>query len=193
MVLKKILLLFITLLLFSFNASDTTKTCTILITTESSLTIKGSSNINSFSCHYSIDKIKNPIPVNYHHNNGSITFSKTLLTLDNVYFDCGGKAINNDFNKILKSKEHPQILLSLQEINPINTTTIEATLAIAIAGTTKTHKIPVNFQQNENILVSGNLSISLSDYNLKAPKKLLGLITVDNTIDISFKLLIKED
>ncbi len=193
MILKKMLLLFTTLLLLAFNTSDTAKNSTILITTESSLIIKGSSNINSFSCLYSIDKIKNPIPINYHHNNGIITFSKTLLTLNNIHFDCGGKGINNDFNKILKSDEYPHISLNLKEISPLNTTTVEATIAIDIAGITKTHKIPVKFQQNKNIAVVGNLTISMSDYNLNAPKKIFGLITVDDTIDISFELFLKED
>ncbi len=140
-----------------------------------------------------IDKIKNPIPINYHHNNGIITFSKTLLTLNNIHFDCGGKGINNDFNKILKSDEYPHISLNLKEISPLNTTTVEATIAIDIAGITKTHKIPVKFQQNKNIAVVGNLTISMSDYNLNAPKKIFGLITVDDTIDISFELFLKED
>ncbi|MDO6768053.1 MULTISPECIES: YceI family protein [Cellulophaga] len=178
--------------MFAFTNSDTAlKRTQIHISKNSSLLIKGTSNVNSFKCYYNIKKIGNPIPIQYKFKDENLKFENTLLTLNNSCFDCGGRAINNDFNKILDSNNHPQLFLTLQEINPIkNTTSVEANLAITIAGVTNNYRIPVGIENGINMQVTGDLSLSLNDFNLKSPKKIFGLIKVDDTINIFFKLFI---
>ena len=180
---------------FAFTNSDSAiQNTSVLITPESSLIIKGTSNVNTFSCLYNIQKIKNPIPIIYHMEDGKMKFKKTVLVLNNTCFDCGGKGINTDFKKILKSETHPQIFLFLKEITPLeNSTAVEANIIIEIAGVPNCYKIPVEITQDNDMLITGDLKVSLGDYQLKAPKKLFGLITVNDIIEISFKLKVKEN
>ncbi|GGW71671.1 hypothetical protein GCM10008085_24790 [Winogradskyella epiphytica] len=64
---------------------------------------------------------------------------------------------------------------------------------INIAGHSQSYKIPLSIKRNNNLQVSGQLDIQLSDYNLTAPKKLFGMITIVDTIEIIFNLSIKEN
>jgi hypothetical protein len=175
------------------NRDSDFKNTSVVITTESSLMVKGTTNVNTFSCIYDIDKFKNPIQVFYHLESDKMIFNKTALVLDSNAFDCGGKAINNDFKKILKADKYPQITLFLKEISLFeNSKDLHASVNIQIAGITKPYKIPVKFKKNNHMLISGDLAISLTDYNLEAPKKLFGLISVDDKIEIKFQLVVQE-
>ncbi len=194
MLLNKIaIVLAILTTVFTMNDLATVKSTAVVITEKSSLTVKGTSNVNSFSCVFDINDIINPMPIVYHNGGDKITFQKTTLVLDNTSFDCGGRGINKDFQKTLKTEEHPQILLSLKEIKPTeNPTTVEATVAIEIAGLSHNYVIPVEIGAREKLQVAGRLNVQISDYKLKAPKKLFGMITVDDDLEIVFRLEIKE-
>lgn len=171
----------------------TLKHSSITIAEGSSLVLKGNSNVHKFSCSYNISKIKNPIPITYSANGQHLSFQNTTLVLDNISFDCGGSGINKDFQKTLKTEDHPQISLSLKKIEPTeNTSIVHATIEIKIANKTHNYTIPLEVKKNKNLYVSGQLDIQLSDYHLKAPKKLFGIITVDDIIEINFQLEIQD-
>ena len=176
------------------NRDSTIKSTSVFINTESSLLVRGTTNVSTFSCIFNINKFKNPISVVYQIENDKIKFNKTALILDTACFDCGGKAINSDFRKILKSDSHPQLFLLLKEISQLeNNSDVQASIDIEIAGITKGYKIPVKVKNNKGILITGDLGISLADYKLEAPKKLFGLISVDDKIEIFFQLLVHEN
>ena len=46
------------------------------------------------------------------------------------------------------------------------------------------------FNQKTNN-VKGTLRLNIKDFNLKSPKKLFGLIEVDNNVDINFNLFLQ--
>ena len=48
------------------------------------------------------------------------------------------------------------------------------------------------FQNEQDWHISGKLKLNINKFNLKAPKKMLGLIVVSDEIEIIFKLVIKE-
>lgn len=113
--------------------------------------------------------------------------------MDNTSFDCGEKAINKDLQETLNTEEHPQITLTLREVETTETPSkINATIAIKIAGVSRDYKIPLQIKKNGNLYVSGQLKIKLSDYNLETPKKLFGLITVNDNIEIVFHLELQQ-
>ncbi|WP_341215503.1 hypothetical protein [uncultured Wocania sp.] len=191
---KRILFFISIIIMLAFTNGDATlKSTSVVITPESSLLVRGTTNINTFTCEFNINKFKNPIKVIYHIEDDKMIFDKTALILDSDCFDCGGKAINNDFKKILKTNKYPQILLYLNEISLFDDESdVKASIDIEIAGIKETYKIPVKIKKNNEILITGGLAISLTDYNLVAPKKLLGLISVNDKIQIYFQLLVKE-
>jgi hypothetical protein len=192
---NKALLLVLVSLLLAFTTRDSAVNSTsVIISSQSSLFVKGTSNINAFSCSYNTNKLKNPIQVVYQIEDGKMKFNKAALILDNVCFDCGGKGINNDFQEILKSQKYPQMFLFLKEISFIdNEFNVRAKIRIEIAGVTNDYEIPVKIKKDLGLLLTGDLSISLVDYNLVAPKKLFGLIQVHDKIEIFFQLAVKKD
>tara|TARA_R110002049_G_scaffold71370_1_gene183855 strand:- start:9313 stop:9903 length:591 start_codon:yes stop_codon:yes gene_type:complete len=192
---KKMMFLIFILVSFAFAKRDTVVMETlVMVTPESTLSVKGTTNINTFACRYNVNQLKNPIPVFFEKKEDKIIFKKTALILENACFDCGGKGINNDFQKLLKSEEHPKIYLFLKELETKigSSSKVLAHVDIQIAGITNTYEIPVALVEENNMLISGNASISLKDFKMKPPKKVFGLIEVEDTIEIDFKLVVKE-
>ncbi|RPD99984.1 YceI family protein [Aureibaculum marinum] len=196
MILSRFILLSLYVLTFSFTNTDSVigKT-SVVITPDSSFSLKGSSNVNSFSCTFNVEKINNPIDVTYHVYGDKISFSNTKLVLDNSYFDCGHNKINDDLNELLKSEKYPKIFIYLKEFSSDkNESKVNTIIDIEIAGIRKTYNIPIQVDNsNNNMQISGNLNVNLSDYKLQAPKKLFGLIRVEDTIEINFNLSVRED
>ena len=191
---KKLGFLVCVFLIVAFtNKGATFKNTMVVIAPESLVVVNGTTNVNTFKCMYDAGKFKNPIPVFYHLEDGKMIFNKTVLVLDSNGFDCGGNAINNDFKKILKADSYPKITLFLKQIDDVtNETNINASVDLEIAGVKKPFKIPVHISNNNGFSVKGKINISLKDFNLEAPKKFLGLIVVNDKIDIDFKLVVKE-
>jgi len=183
------------LLIYGFTYVNYTKKTAVSLEPESKLVINGTTNINEFSCYFNISKLRNRIPVNYEVINNKMIFNETYLILKNDCFDCGNKNINKDFKELLKTNKYPQIYIHLNEIRNfnLNNLTSEVLVDMDIAGISKSYTLPVKIDHNENnLFVKGKLIIDINDFNLEPPKKLLGLIKVQNTIEVDFKLLLQE-
>lgn len=189
---KKLILFLSIFIAFAFTYRDSSfQNTLVVLSSESTLNVKGTTNVSNFSCTFNVDKFKSPIQVYYKIEANKMVFDKTILVLDSNCFDCGGKAINNDFKKILKAETYPHIKLYLKEISlKENSKEVNALVNIEIAGITKSYKIPVKIKNN--LLINGSLDISLADYKLESPKKLFGLIAVNDKISINFQLDVKE-
>ncbi|WP_455169856.1 YceI family protein [Aegicerativicinus sediminis] len=160
-----------------------------LIMPGSKLTIVGSTNINDFECKFDIAELTEPVVIDYNENNQVLKFSKAALKLRNKSFDCGSRPINKDFLSLLKTENYPEITLKLKEIFWKNDPTkVNAVAEIEIAGIRKTYNVNVKASNENNLVVSGLLKLNIEDFNLKAPKKVLGLIVVEKIIDIKFIL-----
>lgn len=192
----KVLYIVTLFLLMAFDLkSPLANRTTINIAAESSLKISGTTNINTFTCDFNTKKMTGPISVHYVQTGSKYIFHKADLILDNQGFDCGNRGINKDFHSLLESKEYPHILLRLKEIetNATDPSHLNAKVDIEIAGRTNSYKIPIKFELRENMCILGELKLNLDDFELKAPKKVLGLITVHEIITINFDLAIRED
>ncbi|WP_242085231.1 YceI family protein [Aestuariivivens sediminis] len=193
---KKILFIGLMLSLLAFATSDAVfERTSVIVTSESSLEVSGKTNINRFTCDFDVNKLKNPIEVIYYLKHNKMVFNKTVLVLENECFDCGGKALNNDLQKILKTNQYPQITLFLNEISELeaHSDNILANIDITIAGINKNYKVPLTFKKDKGMLITGDLTLSMQDYNLEAPKKLFGLVTVQDEITIDFQLAVREN
>ncbi|WP_417236657.1 hypothetical protein [Bizionia paragorgiae] len=181
-----LILIVSTVLTFKGSVSES---ASVVITEKSTLLINGKSNVNSFSCVYDIEKIKNPIRVHYAVEDNTINFEQTTLFLETTCFDCGGNGINRDFRKTLNTDDYPEIALSLKavELKPQGAS-LNAYIDIKIAGISRLYTIPIKLKKKGNIMISGDLKLKLSDFNLKAPNKLFGIISVEDTIEIVFNL-----
>lgn len=191
---KKILLIFSIITIFGFTYSSYDKETSIVITPESKLLIKGKTNINKFNCSYNILNFKKPIPVFFELRDGKMIFKKTKLSLENSCFDCGSKAMNKDFYNLLNSETYPNVVLTLNEVESdiSNDNIIQANVDIDIAGVVNSNVLPMYIEMDDIMQISGVLDINICDFNLEPPKKALGLVVVDEIIQISFQLKLQE-
>ncbi len=192
---KKLIYIAPILMLVSFTSIHVLKNSkSVLIAPESKLYITGSSNVNKFKCEFNIKTLNAPISVIYSEQQDVIHFENTTLTLENSCFDCGGNAINKDFYRLLKSEEYPHIFLRLKQIKKTHQDKngIEATVEIEIAGISKSYLMEAQFVNNHDLIISGQLKLDISDFDLKPPKKIFGLIIISEDIEISFKLVVED-
>ncbi|WP_165764799.1 YceI family protein [Winogradskyella aurantia] len=165
----------------------------VSVSPASSLIIKGESNVNKFQCSYDVLQFSDSIEVSFISDKAYLNFTNTQLHLKNSFFDCGHKAINRDFNKLLKTDEFPSIKIELISAhNQPNNLSIMTKLNIVISGISKRYDIPVEVDKTtDGVMICGNLPIDINDFNLSPPKKLLGMIKVSNKIEIDFNLAVK--
>lgn len=190
----KRILFFVSILATLAFTNELVKSTSVIIAPSSKIVIKGRTNVNTFKCQYNVLKLSKPINVYFRKQSDEIVFEKTTLALENANFDCGGKAINNDFQELLKSETYPKIFIKLKEISkyPNDENRIQTLLDIEIAGVSRSYSIPVEFENEDTLIIKGLLTLNLRDFNLEPPKKALGLIVVKDTIDINFQLRVEE-
>ena len=164
---------------------------TLSFTPKSTLIIKGKSNVNKFACDYNTYVLSDSLKVNFKKHANSIVFENTQLLLKKAEFDCGGKGINRDFHKLLQTNEFPNIKMNLKKVDLSNNdhNIVNAVISFTICDITNNFTVPISFtQQHNKMIFKGNISISINDFQLVTPTKVLGLIKVDDTIVVDINL-----
>lgn len=185
-------LLFILIFTLSGVTQTGLKTKKIDILPDSHLSIKGTTNINDFECEFNTLRFKNEtFKVHYTENGNILHFRNSVLPLENVNFDCGNRKINKDFHELLKSEDHPEILLKLKKIDMSREGNSIVTIGFTIAGVDKDYKFPVEITRDQQLCFDGKLMLNIKDFNLEAPSKIFGLIVLDEQIEINFNLNVK--
>lgn len=180
-------ILIVVFILFSFGLNPV-KT-RVKITSKSEVTIKGRSNVNSFQCKYNSDCIEDEISVTVTRSNAKIFFDGAKISIQSKGFDCRHKMINKDLKKILKADDYSHIEIDVEEL-VTNKNAITAKICVEIAGIKKQYAVPVTFDPKKQN-VKGILKINIKDFYLKSPKKLLGIVTLDDNVAIDFNLFLQ--
>lgn len=168
----------------------------VRLSDESKLSIKGKSNVNEFSCQAEHDLQQDSLNYFYQVSGDTVTVNGVLLALEIDQFDCGKRAINRDFRSTLKFKEYPFIEIILNELvlaDPSDIIPEEALVTIRIAGVERKYTVPLqSFSSSEDhFVVGGNKILHMTDFGLTPPSPMLGLIKVDDELDIEFDLVIR--
>lgn len=168
-----------------------------IIDAESRLSIQGSSNVNNFIC--KIDYCTGTDTLQYEENNSTreMRFTRSRMTIPIRSFDCGSKPISKDFWKTLKAETYPELdiyFISLQNLYFKNNSNIKGIVDITLAGVTARYTIryQVSIKDDGTVLLKGTHAVNFSDFRLKAPKKLKGLIKVKEVLNVEFNLVLKE-
>lgn len=177
-------LTFVIVLIFSlgFTPVETTK---VMITEQSQIIIKGKSNINTFQCQYDSALLKEEYCITFLKAKNSTICDGAVIAIKSDGFDCKHRMITKDLKSILRTDEFPNITIELIELT--HSTPLTAKVNVAIAGQRKAYEIPVQYHAKDNN-VKGVLNLDIQDFSLKAPKKLLGAIVVNNQVEIDFDL-----
>lgn len=191
---KKLAIFFLVLVMLSFYGGEFATETAIIVTPESSLVIKVKTNVNKFDCKFNVQNLNNPIPVFFKLENSKLVFEETSLVLKTTCFDCGSKGINKDFYSLLNSNIYPDVVLKLKEvkIDTYHKNWVNAKIEIKIAGKVNSYKVPLKLEGDEQMMIKGKLKLNILDFNLEPPKKALGLIVVDEIIEIDLNLHVKE-
>ncbi|MDO5509686.1 MAG: hypothetical protein Q4F57_03210 [Weeksellaceae bacterium] len=101
-----------------------------------------------------------------------------------AHFDCGNRNINRDFNELIQSSTHPNVVIDVLYIYEDM-----AHMIITIAGKSRTYSAKITHSgQGANIRGRGHIDLKLSDFNLSAPRKMLGLVVIRDDLRIQVDL-----
>lgn len=164
-----------------------------IIHNESELKINGTSNVVDFECNYSQQISTDTL-------NHSISYGDSLfitgdaLVLESSNFDCGRRSINRDMQKTLKVNEYPYLSISLSSIEIADELPFDSQISVTIAGINRIERVEISefSSTDSSISFKGSGQVLLTNYELKPPSALFGLVKVDDQISISFDLTIEQ-
>ena len=127
-------------------------------------------------------------------------FIKGFVGLEASSFDCGMAVMTKDFGKAIKALEYPVIGIDFKSFERVpnysrSLEKFKGTLAISMGGISRTFDMDCTVEVNSNGIINlkGGRTFQFSDFNLSAPKKMMGIIKVDNNLDVQFHLVLKLD
>lgn len=169
------------------------------ITNASQLFLKGKTNINRFSCQSTESYPRMKVAYQVDEKLRKITFTPTFLPLTVDRMDCGQKEINRDMQEALQAETFPHIFIQLTSLSFTDDFSklkegewqnITAQTHIKIAGVSKPATICLKarkFGQN-GLQINGKQNLLMSSFGIEPPTTMLGLIRVQDEIEIHFDL-----
>jgi hypothetical protein len=166
-----------------------------VIEKSSNLCIEGKSNVSSFQC--DVIRYLQVDTIFFYKDDRQLVTTKGGITIDVNTFDCHQRYITADLRKTLKAKECPLLRIDLLSIGnlPVAAGDYKTTgwVAIQLAGITR--KIEVNYTvqagNNGVMHLYGSQRVTFADFSLTPPKKLAGLIKVEEEINVKFRLILR--
>lgn len=163
-----------------------------LISESSSLSVNGTTNINTFTC--DIPAYDQTDTLTLTRGNKEIVLSGDIR-LKIQSFDCHNAIMTHDLRKTLKEKEFPRMhirFLSLSDFPELTArpAMITGMVDIELAGAVK--RFQVNYQVStdaqKNIHLLGSRDVNFSDFSLIPPRKLGGMIKTNDKLSVAFHL-----
>jgi len=165
----------------------------------SCISISGTSNVLSFKFTQSGEKLlkKNFIIVATQ-NQHKITLSQNIQAIPVNNFTSNNKLALRDFLKLVKSNIYPsfQVQLNYVETTPkeasLDNLKANASVNITITGVTKHYMIPISSEKKGDLYAfNGIKKLNIHDFGLSPPTEMMGLIRVNEWIDIDFNIICK--
>lgn len=164
----------------------------------SELYIKGTSNVTAFTCHCQQSFDPQSYSLTFRQKENKAVFQNTQLKLETQKLDCGNRGMNRDMHQTLKAQTYPHITIRLREVH-LRTAgasalgTLTTLLELTVAGKSKNLRIPIAAQELTDGVYrfTGALSINMSDFGITPPTALMGLVKVDDQINIHLDLFVQ--
>jgi hypothetical protein len=193
----RVYLIVIALLLVKpvFNLPDAKVTWVVM--QGSSLTVNGSTNVNTFQCDIANYNLPDTVTCFKLQQRGAVLPMTGKLNLSIDAFDCHNKMMTSDLRKTLKAKDFPILSVKFITINSFpdfkNPTKITGIVDIGLAGISKKFEINYYFTADDknHVHLKGDQKIHFSDFNLNPPSKLGGIIKAKDELLVEFKLNLK--
>jgi hypothetical protein len=178
-----------------FNLPDAKVTWVIM--QGSSLTVNGSTNVNTFQCDIANYNLPDTVTCFKLQQRGAVLPMTGKLNLSIDAFDCHNKMMTSDLRKTLKAKDFPILSVRFITINSFpdfkNPIKITGIVDIGLAGVSKKFEINYYFtaDDKQQVHLKGDQKIYFSDFNLNPPSKLGGMIKAKDELLVVFKLNLK--
>lgn len=190
---------FLLLFLFVSQLLSAQSIISVDLQKNSSLTISGSTNLLSFKLFQNGEKLsRRNLSISTTRSQNKVILSQNQLSLSVKNFSSDNRIALNDFLKLIKSDTYPtlQVQLNYLDIQPNNgknqLTVGNAIVNITITGITKQYTIPISANHDgELYTVEGEKKMSIRDFGLIPPVKMMGLVKVSEWITINFHMLCK--
>lgn len=157
------------------------------------MTITGETNINRVNFYLNNPQKKN----SFSHVSGEVNAHSLTFNIPVNSLECHNKLMLNDFRKMLKADEYPVVTIGIDtpEFEEILTQNESSSIPmeVTLSGITQKLYSSYSIQTTSPDLqtLTGNVTIRLSDFSMKPPQKMMGLVKLSDEIIINFKILIK--
>lgn len=138
--------------------------------------INGTTNVNSFKC------------TNASFRNDNFSGSQLPdISLKVNDFDCQNRMMTKDFQKTLESEKYPNLSIKFVKITK-SQNGYSAQIQVMMMDKSRTYQIAFSEQKEK---WTGKKQVRFSDFDIKPPKKMGGMIVVRDELDLIFSLTAK--
>ncbi|MFZ5971654.1 MAG: hypothetical protein ACOYXA_08670 [Bacteroidota bacterium] len=171
----------------------------LIVLPTSKLTIDGRTNVNQFQCATTYYTRRDTL-VLIEGKARRPFFEKGYVGLEAASFDCGMQVLTADFGKTIKAEEHPAIFIEFISFERApdyqqKEDKFKGKMKISLGGVTKTFQMDcsIKAQAGGQIHLRGGRDFTFSDFELKPPQKMMGLIKVEDAFKVNFHLILLLD
>ncbi|HEX5172319.1 MAG TPA: hypothetical protein VFW11_24255 [Cyclobacteriaceae bacterium] len=191
-------LIFLFLTFFFLNSEPAVNKGKWVIDAASKILIHGNTNVNKFVCQ--TNSFERMDTLEYTPDEKSpcnIVFSQTRISIPVKAFSCGNDMITKDFLETLKADRHPVLTINFLSIKDFtaaqNGGAVLGEVAIVLAGVSKKFNIRYTLRRDskDTFLLTGKQPVCFTDFQLKAPRKMMGLIQVQEDLEVEFFMRLK--
>jgi hypothetical protein len=171
----------------------------LIVLPDSQLSIDGKTNVNSFKCAISEYKGRDTLVLHEGGMNVRPVFVKGSVSLEASSFDCGLALMTSDFRKTIESKSHPYIVIDFISFERTprygKEESFKGIVKISLGGVTRLFEMDCRIEANSSgkIHLTGEKNFTFSDFNLQPPKRMMGLVKVEQSLNVGFHLVLKLD
>lgn len=169
----------------------------------SKVSIDGITNVKDFTCaSEKIISVKQKMSFS-EDSASTIHFKDAIFNFDIRSLDCGNNGMNRDMMHSLKADLYPVITITLKNAKLVHPssfifsawTNLEINVSIKLAGVERNAIIKVQGKQTgiNQYLFFGEYPLLMSDFGIKPPTALFGMIKVRNDVEVKFDLNIITD
>ncbi|MEQ8424309.1 MAG: hypothetical protein RIA63_06335 [Cyclobacteriaceae bacterium] len=185
---------------FNANPKNGTLVHRLIVQPTSKLIIDGNTNVNSFRCSITQYCGRDTLVLQEGGRSRRPVFKKGYVGLEAARFDCGMQLMTNDFWEAIKYKEYPVVaieFISFERIPQLNSgrDVFNGRMQISLAGTTRPFDMSCTIEVEESGLIhlKGGRNFTFSDFGLVPPTRMMGLVKVEDSIEVKFHLVLLLD
>ena len=171
-----------------------------LIEDGSKLYLKGTSNVNAFTCDCEDQYARKVLEID--RTGGYARFKNADLGLKSKNFDCHNRKIDVDMQKALRADEYPNIKISLLDTwqnekyldgKCKDWFPIQAKVNITITNVTKEETISAQAKMigPNRVQLRGEKALQMSAFGVDPPKAMFGMIKVNDWITFHFDVIVQ--